>query len=90
MPTVHLIINGRVQGVFYRATAKKVAEDIGVTGWVKNTDEGKVEILATGSNNQLQKLIQWCKIGPSKAVVTDVQVSDRKEENFKGFDIIRR
>ena len=90
MPTVHLIINGRVQGVFYRATAKKVAEDIGVTGWVKNTDEGKVEILATGSNNQLQKLIQWCKIGPSKAVVTDVLVSDRKEENFKGFDIIRR
>jgi len=89
MPTVHLIIKGRVQGVFYRATAKKVAEDIGVTGWVKNTDEGKVEILATGSNDQLQKLIQWCKIGPSKAVVADVLVSNRKEENFKGFDIIR-
>ena len=40
MPTVHLLISGKVQGVFFRATAKDVADEIGITGWVKNTDEG--------------------------------------------------
>jgi acylphosphatase len=89
MPTVHLIIKGRVQGVFYRATARKVAEEIGVTGWVKNTAEGNVEIVATGSKDQLQKFVQWCRVGPAKAIVTDVVVNDKEEANFKGFEIIR-
>jgi len=89
MPTVHLIIKGRVQGVFYRATARKVAEEIGVTGWVKNTAEGNVEIVATGSKDQLQKFVQWCRVGPAKAIVTDVLVNDKEEANFKGFEIIR-
>ena len=90
MPTVHLIIKGRVQGVFYRATAKDVADEIGVTGWVKNTEEGNVEILATGSDTQLRKLIDWCRIGPKKAVVTEVEISENKEENFKSFEVLRR
>ena len=89
MPTVHLIIKGRVQGVFYRVTARKVAEEIGVTGWVKNTAEGNVEIVATGSKDQLQKFVQWCRVGPAKAIVTDVLVNDKEEANFKGFEIIR-
>jgi acylphosphatase len=90
MPTVHLIIRGKVQGVFYRATAKEVADDIGVTGWVKNTIEGSVEIVATGSSGQLQKLIQWCKVGPVKAMVTEVVVNEIEEENFKSFQIVRK
>jgi acylphosphatase len=90
MPTVHLLIKGRVQGVFYRATAKEVADQTGITGWVRNTDEGDVEIVASGKEDQLQKFIEWCKKGPRKAVVTDVVVTSAKEENFERFEVIRR
>jgi acylphosphatase len=90
MPTIHLTIKGKVQSVFYRATAKEVAEEIGVTGWVKNTKDGSVEIVATGNSGQLQKLIQWCSVGPAQATVTGVAVNEIKEENFEGFQIIRK
>ncbi|MGZ3853606.1 MAG: acylphosphatase [Flavisolibacter sp.] len=90
MPTVHVIIKGRVQGVYFRASAKDVADEIGVSGWVKNTEEGDVEIMATGSKEQLQKLVEWCKVGPRRAVVTEVSVTDKEEISFKTFDVIRR
>jgi len=90
MPTVHLIIKGRVQGVFYRATAKDMADQIGVSGWVRNTEEGDVEIVATGTEDRLERFIGWCKTGPRKAVVTDVVITPKKEEGFKGFEVIRR
>lgn len=90
MPTVHLIVKGRVQGVFYRATAKDMADQMGVSGWVRNTEEGDVEVVAAGSEDQLQRFIDWCKKGPRKAIVTDVIVTKKGEENFKGFEVIRR
>jgi len=90
MPTIHLIIKGRVQGVFYRTTAKDVANKIGITGWVKNTVEGNVELMATGSKDQLEKLIEWCKVGPGNAIVTEIVVTDQNEESFKGFEVLRR
>ena len=89
MPTVHLIIKGRVQGVFYRASAKDVAEEIGVAGWIKNTEEGNVEAMVSGSEEQLRKFIEWCKVGPKKAIVTDVVVSNKEEGNFTSFEVIR-
>lgn len=91
MPTIHLIIKGKVQGVFYRATAKEVAEEIGVTGWIKNTSEGNVELMATGTEEQLIYLIDWCKQGPPKSIVSDVMVTKKeKEEAFKDFQILRK
>jgi acylphosphatase len=90
MPTVHLLVKGKVQGVFYRASAKEIAEELGVTGWIKNTEEGDVEITAKGSDAQLQKFIEWCKIGPRRAIVTAVETSELEEASFKGFEVIRR
>jgi acylphosphatase len=90
MPTVNLIIKGRVQGVFFRATAKDVADKIGVKGWVKNSEEGDVEMIASGSEEQLQKFIDWCKVGPRKAIVTDVVVTNKEQENFKSFEVVRK
>jgi acylphosphatase len=49
MITVHLLIEGEVQGVFYRATAKEIADKLGITGWIKNTWEGNVEAMVTGN-----------------------------------------
>jgi acylphosphatase len=90
MPTVHLIIKGRVQGVFFRATAKDIADETGVKGWIKNTEEGDVEAMISGSNAQVEKFIEWCRVGPKRAVVTDVVVTNKEEENFDAFQVIRR
>ena len=89
MPTVHLLIHGKVQGVFFRASAKDVADEIGIKGWVKNTEEGDVEIKASGSHDQLQKFIEWCKLGPKRAIVANVAVTNVDEENFRNFAVIR-
>lgn len=89
MKTVRLIIKGKVQGVFYRATAKDVADLIGVKGWVKNLPNDDVEITATAADDVLQKFIAWCKLGPPKASVDEVIVEELSTEDFKGFKIIR-
>lgn len=89
MPTKHLLINGKVQGVFYRATAKEMAEKLGLTGWVKNTSEGNVEAVISGEEQPVKKFIDWCRHGPSGAKVTHVEVMEAQEENFWDFTIIR-
>ena len=89
MPTVHLIVKGKVQGVFYRANTKKKADEYGITGWVQNTKDDAVEIVASGSQNNLDQFIDWCKKGPSRAKVTDVIREERDEETFADFSIKR-
>jgi len=89
MPTIHLLIKGKVQGVFYRATAKKVADELGVTGWIKNTSDNNVAAVVTGTEDQLQKFISWCKKGPARAKVTDVIALKQEETKFDGFSVIR-
>jgi acylphosphatase len=89
MSTVHLLIKGRVQGVFYRATAKEVAQALDLKGWVRNTSEGNVEVIASGSEKAIQQFIDWCRKGPDKAVVTSLNVTSIKEETFHDFRILR-
>ena len=89
MPTIHLIIKGDVQGVFYRATAKKVAEKIGIAGWIKNRKDDDVEAMATGTQPQLEQFISWCRRGPEKADVEDVIVKPEKETTFDDFVVAR-
>ncbi len=67
---LHLVIFGDVQGVFFRAGAREEAGRIGgVTGWVRNTPEGAVEVLAEGEKGKLEELAEWCGHGPAGAVV---------------------
>jgi acylphosphatase len=89
MATNHLLIKGKVQGVFFRASAKKLADKLNITGWIRNTEDGNVEAMATGDMEQLQEFIKWCKQGPEKAKVEDVIVTPVKETLFKAFEIIR-
>ena len=89
MPTKHLLIKGKVQGVFYRASAREVAEALGLTGWIRNTAEGHVEAVVTGNGYQLDDFISWCRQGPSNAVVTEVVIEERSEEPFENFRVIR-
>lgn len=89
MPTIHLLVKGDVQGVFFRATAKKIADKLMLTGWIKNTREGNVEVIVTGDEQQLNEFISWCKQGPEKATVEDVIVTQEKETSFNDFEVIR-
>lgn len=89
MPTLHLLIKGKVQGVFYRATAKETADKAGLTGWIKNTPAGDVEAMVTGSEDMLQAFVNWCKQGPPGANVSEVILTKQEETVFKDFSIIR-
>jgi len=89
MKTIRLIIKGKVQGVFYRVTAKDVANMLGIRGWVRNLPDNNVEIIATATDELLQKYIAWCKQGPPKARVDEVIIEGLNLEEFNGFKIIR-
>ena len=89
MKTIRLTIKGKVQGVFYRVTAKVIADELGIKGWVRNLPDSNVEIRATASAEILQEFIDWCKQGPPKAKVDEVIVDQLTIEEFIDFRIIR-
>ena len=68
MSTVHLIIKGKVQGVFYRQSTLETANQLGINGFVQNEPDGNVYMEVEGEEAQLNKLIEWCRTGPSRAV----------------------
>ncbi len=70
---IHLQIEGRVQGVFYRASARERAHDLGLTGWVRNRPDGRVELVAEGPREALESLLAWCRKGPPLARVDSVE-----------------
>ncbi len=84
---VHLFVRGRVQGVFYRASAQKMGESLGLTGWVKTCGDGSVEIHAEGNRDQLDELVAWCRQGPPMASVSDVDLGWIEPEGLTSFDI---
>ncbi len=74
----HVCISGRVQGVFYRSTTRDRAEQLGLTGWVRNTSDGKVEAIFEGEETAIKDMIVWCHKGPRSADVSDVTVEYQK------------
>jgi len=77
----HVLISGRVQGVWFRASTKDKAEELGIKGWVRNTPDGKVEAVFEGPKEKVDEIIKWCHKGPVLARVTNVEV---KWEEPKG------
>ena len=78
---IHLIISGRVQGVFYRFSTKRQAKILNITGWVRNNEDRTVEIIAEGEEESLKKLNAWCHKGPLMARVDDIKT---EWENYTG------
>jgi len=70
---VEMRIVGRVQGVWYRASAQAAARQRGITGWVRNTEDGAVEAVAEGPRAQLEDFVAWCWKGPAGARVDDIR-----------------
>jgi acylphosphatase len=82
------LISGKVQGVFFRATARDVARRLGLSGWVKNLPDGRVEVLCCGEKDKVDRMVEWCRKGPSGAYVTDVEIEWREPtEDFDRFEI---
>ena len=78
---MHLIVTGRVQGVFYRSTAKRSAMDLKLKGYVKNMEDGSVEIKAEGPEEKLQEFLDWCWKGPENAEVKNIEI---RYESYSG------
>jgi acylphosphatase len=71
---VHVRVHGRVQGVYYRATAQEEAQRLGLVGWVRNRADGTVEAVAEGEDAVVESFLVWCRRGPERAHVDDVEV----------------
>ena len=89
METVHLVISGKVQGVFFRETSRKLAEKLNITGWIKNNPDGKVEVLITGNEKDLDDFVSFCKKGPERAEVEEVKILKKQKMDFDKFEVIR-
>ena len=87
--TISITVSGRVQGVFYRQTAKEKALSLGIKGYVENLDDGTVHVIATGGENALDQFITWCHEGPQRASVTAVNINHVAYEEYKGFTVKR-
>ncbi|MDH3446383.1 MAG: acylphosphatase [Deltaproteobacteria bacterium] len=87
---VHLTVQGRVQGVYFRASALQKAQSLGLTGWVRNCPGGSVEAMAEGSRDKVEDLIAWCRVGPPGARVEGVDVKwQAATREFPAFEIRR-
>ena len=81
MTRIHAMLSGRVQGVFFRAETRETARRNRVSGWVRNTSDGRVEAVFEGRARDVDQVVQWCRGGPANARVDDIHL---KEETYTG------
>jgi acylphosphatase len=85
----HLVIEGRVQGVFFRDSTRREAAVLGLKGWVKNRFDGSVEVVAEGPRDKVEQLVQWCHHGPPASRVTGVhRIDEDHTGEFESFRIV--
>jgi len=85
---IHLMIRGRVQGVYFRQSSVREARRLGLTGWVKNRPDGSVEVVAEGEEDQVKDFLGWAQHGPSTARVDKVDTRWRSYTGeFASFEI---
>ncbi|MBA3383311.1 MAG: acylphosphatase [Actinobacteria bacterium] len=82
-----VVVHGRVQGVFFRDSTRRLAEQHGVAGWVRNTREGTVEAVFEGAPEAVELLVTYCSRGPRGAEVVQVDAHDEEPEGLSGFSI---
>ncbi len=80
-------IQGKVQGVFFRASAREVARQLGLTGYVQNCEDGSVHIEVEGPEQELHQFLKWCHQGPASARVTAVDHKISEPIGFQTFEI---
>ena len=89
MKRVRIVVSGRVQGVFYRAATKKMADKLKVAGFIRNVDNN-VEAVFEGRDKDVDRLVEFCRNGPIGAIVEDIRILEEKYKNdFNSFEIKR-
>ena len=89
MKAVRVRVTGKVQGVFYRVWVKRKATELGITGWVRNVDEGNVEMLFQGEKDAVDEMLQQCREGSRSASVVNVDVElVQADKAIEGFEIL--
>ena len=84
----HVQVSGQVQGVFFRDATRQEAESLGLSGWVSNMPDGRVEAVFEGDSDSVRRMVQWCEEGPNQADVEDVDVSyEEAEGGMSGFEV---
>ncbi len=83
-------ITGKVQGVFFRASTKAVADQLGIKGFVLNRDDGSVYTEAEGDDLSIELFLDFCRKGPEHAIVENVEVSQGDIKNFRNFEVVKR
>ncbi len=83
----HVWVSGRVQGVAFRHACAERARVAGVSGWVRNTADGRVEAVFEGSEEAVESLVAWCRTGPALARVLDVAAAAEPPEHLAGFSV---
>lgn len=78
---IHAFVSGRVQGVFFRSETRRIANSLGIKGWVRNLPDGRVEVVAEGEKDNIDNLLEFLKKGSSAAKVDNVDI---KTEEYKG------
>jgi acylphosphatase len=84
----HVVVHGRVQGVFFRDSIRRLAEQHGVAGWVRNTFDGTVETVLEGPPDAVERLVQFCARGPSGAAVDHLEDEDEPPEGLTTFRVV--
>ncbi len=83
-----IIVSGVVQGVYYRHSTKVKADELGLTGYVRNLIDGSVEVVAEGEEENVERLIEWCKQGPRGARVDHIDVEwDEPSSGFEDYSV---
>jgi acylphosphatase len=79
--------HGHVQGVFFRDTVRRAADDAGVAGWATNCSDGTVEVVFEGEEEAVERLVRLCRSGPGSSQVDRIDVSDESPEGLRGFQV---
>lgn len=87
---LNIIVKGKVQGVFFRASTKAVADQLGIKGVVRNQKDGTVYIEAEAEPFDMDMFLEWCNEGPEKAEVTAVETHEGELKNYRNFEVIKK
>jgi acylphosphatase len=84
----HVLISGMVQGVFFRYETRERAQSLGLTGWVRNCRDGRVEAVFEGAESAVEDMVEWCRKGPASAHVSKVDIASEKHTGeFDSFNV---
>ncbi len=87
---LNITVKGKVQGVFYRASTKAVADQLGIRGFVRNESNGDVYIEAEAEPTLIDMFLDWCNEGPERARVTSVDTIEGEVKNYRNFEVVKR